>query len=61
LEAYGLVEYRERLEVEGLTLRTLQNLQVLIGDFNRDYKLRGMTEESIRRYVSSLKYLQDSL
>jgi integrase/recombinase XerD len=41
--------------VERLTLKTLQNPQALIGDFTRDCKLRGMTEESIRRYVSSLK------
>ena len=41
--------------MERLSLKTLQNLQALIGDFSRDCKLRGMTEESIRRYVSSLK------
>jgi len=27
----------------------------LIEDFSRDYRLRGMTGESVRRYASSLR------
>lgn len=41
--------------MERLTLKTLQNPQSLIEDFCKDCKLRGMTEESMRRYKSSLK------
>jgi len=41
--------------MERLTLKTLQIPQRLIEDFCKDCKLRGMTEESIRRYKSSLK------
>lgn len=41
--------------MERLTLKMLQNPQSLIEDFCRDCKLRGMTEESMRRYKSSLK------
>jgi integrase/recombinase XerD len=43
------------MEMERLTLKTLQIPQRLIEDFCKDCKLRGMTEESIRRYKSSLK------
>jgi integrase/recombinase XerD len=43
------------MEVERLTLKTLQSPQHFIENFCRDCKLRGMTEESIRRYKSSLK------
>ena len=43
------------MEMERLTLKMLQNPQSLIEDFCRDCKLRGMTEESMRRYKSSLK------
>jgi site-specific recombinase XerD len=41
--------------VEELTLKMLQNPLALIEDFGRDCRLRGMTEKSIRRYISSLK------
>ncbi|MEM4703589.1 MAG: phage integrase N-terminal SAM-like domain-containing protein, partial [Candidatus Bathyarchaeia archaeon] len=41
--------------MERLTLRTLQSPQRFIENFCRDCELRGMTEESIRRYKSSLK------
>jgi integrase/recombinase XerD len=43
------------MEMERLTLKTLQSPQSIIENFRRDCKLRGMTEESIRRYKSSLK------
>ncbi|RLI68598.1 MAG: recombinase [Candidatus Gerdarchaeota archaeon] len=43
------------MEMERLTLKMLQNPQSLIEDFCKDCKLRGMTEESVRRYKSSLK------
>ncbi|MGC8832379.1 MAG: tyrosine-type recombinase/integrase [Thermoproteota archaeon] len=43
------------MEMGGLSLKTLQNPSALIEDFRRDCRLRGMTAESIRRYVSSLK------
>jgi integrase/recombinase XerD len=43
------------MEMEKLTLKTPQSPQRLIENFCRDCKLRGMTEESIRRYKSSLK------
>jgi integrase/recombinase XerD len=43
------------MEMEKLTLKTLQSPNYLIENFCRDCKLRGMTEESIRRYKSSLK------
>ena len=35
-------------------MRQLQNLEALIANFCQDCRLRGMTEESIRRYRSSL-------
>jgi integrase/recombinase XerD len=47
--------------MEGLSLETLPNSMALINDFGRDCKLRGMTEESIRRYVSSLKIFTNYL
>jgi len=47
--------------VERLNLKTLQNPWALIDGFSRDCKLRGMTEESIRRYVSSLKIFMNFL
>jgi len=47
--------------VERLTLKTIQNPYDLIDGFSRDCKLRGMTEESIRRYVSSLKIFMNFL
>ncbi|MEM3693023.1 MAG: tyrosine-type recombinase/integrase [Candidatus Bathyarchaeia archaeon] len=40
--------------MDGLSLKTLQP-SALIEDFSRDCRLRGMTEESIRRYMSSLR------
>jgi len=42
------------MEMERLTLKTLQSPNYLIENFCRDCKLRSMTEESIRRYKSSL-------
>jgi integrase/recombinase XerD len=42
------------LEVERLSLKLLQDPRRLIEDFCKDCKLRGMTNESIRRYRSSL-------
>ena len=47
--------------MERLNLKTLQNPWALIDGFSRDCKLRGMTEESIRRYVSSLKIFMNFL
>jgi len=41
--------------VEGLKTSLLQEHTKLIEGFKRDCKLRGMTEESIRRYLSSVK------
>lgn len=43
------------MAVERLTLKTLQNPYDLIDGFSRDCRLRGMTAESVRRYVSSLR------
>jgi integrase/recombinase XerD len=49
--------------MERLTLKTLQNPMALIEEFSRDCKLRGMTAESVRGYVSSvrifLKFLEE--
>ncbi|MEM1666523.1 MAG: phage integrase N-terminal SAM-like domain-containing protein [Nitrososphaerota archaeon] len=42
-------------------MKTLQNSWVLVEGFSRDCRLRGMTEESIRRYVSSLKIFMEFL
>jgi integrase/recombinase XerD len=42
------------VEVETVSLTLLQAFDVLIEAFCKDCKLRGMTEESIRRYKSSL-------
>jgi len=47
--------------VERLNLKTLQNPYDLIDGSSRDCELRGMTEESIRRYVSSLKIFMNFL
>ncbi|MEM3798337.1 MAG: tyrosine-type recombinase/integrase [Candidatus Bathyarchaeia archaeon] len=47
--------------MDGLSLKTLQNSWVLVEGFSRDCRLRGMTEESIRRYVSSLKIFMEFL
>ncbi|MEM2241667.1 MAG: phage integrase N-terminal SAM-like domain-containing protein [Candidatus Bathyarchaeia archaeon] len=47
--------------MDGLSLKTLQNSWVLVEGFIRDCRLRGMTEESIRRYVSSLKIFMEFL
>ncbi|MEM2169589.1 MAG: tyrosine-type recombinase/integrase, partial [Candidatus Bathyarchaeia archaeon] len=41
--------------MEGLKTSLLQEHTKLIEGFKRDCKLRGMTEESIRRYLSSVK------
>jgi integrase/recombinase XerD len=41
--------------MEGLKLKQIQNEEALIENFCQDCRLRGMTEESIRRYRSSLK------
>ncbi|MEM2099663.1 MAG: tyrosine-type recombinase/integrase [Candidatus Bathyarchaeia archaeon] len=41
--------------MDELNLKTLQKPSVLIKAFSQDCRLRGMTEESIRRYISSLK------
>jgi integrase/recombinase XerD len=41
--------------VDWLSLKNLQNPWSLIEDFSQDCRLRGMTEESIRKYMSSLK------
>jgi len=41
--------------VDGLSLKTLTDSRRFIEDFCEDCKLRGMTEESIRRHRSSLK------
>lgn len=40
--------------MEGLSQRPARNLHGLIEDFCKDCKLRGMTDESTRRYKSSL-------
>lgn len=41
--------------MDGLTLKLARDPARLIGDFCKDCKLRGMTNESIRRYKSSLR------
>ena len=41
--------------MERLSLKTLQNPPALLEDFSRDCRLRGMTAESVRRYVSSVR------
>ncbi|MEM3881744.1 MAG: phage integrase N-terminal SAM-like domain-containing protein, partial [Candidatus Bathyarchaeia archaeon] len=41
--------------MDGLSLKTMQKPSALIEDFSRDCHLRGMTKESIRRYISSLR------
>jgi len=49
--------------MERLTVKTLQNPMALMEEFSKDCKLRGMTAESVRRYVSSvrifLKFLEE--
>jgi len=47
--------------VEELSLKLIQNSKMLIDRFCKDCKLRGMTEESIRRYRSSLLIFSDYL
>jgi len=42
------------MEVENVTLTLLQDVDVLIEAFCKDCTLRNMTEESVRRYRSSL-------
>ncbi len=41
--------------MDRLSLKTIQKPSALIEDFSRDCRLRGMTDESIRRYLSSLR------
>lgn len=41
--------------MEGLSVKTLGGHRDLIDGFGRDCRLRGMSEESVRRYVSSLR------
>lgn len=41
--------------MDRLSLKTLQKPSALIEDFGGDCRLRGMTNESIRRYLSSLR------
>ncbi|MEM3359594.1 MAG: tyrosine-type recombinase/integrase [Candidatus Bathyarchaeia archaeon] len=41
--------------MDGLSLKTMQKPSALIEDFSKDCHLRGMTKESIRRYISSLR------
>ncbi len=47
--------------MEELSLKLIQNSKMLIDRFCKDCKLRGMTEESIRRYRSSLLIFSDYL
>jgi integrase/recombinase XerD len=47
--------------VEELSLALIQDPKLLIKKFSEDCKLRGMTEESIRRYKSSLLVFSDYL
>jgi len=47
--------------VEGLSLKHIQDPKRLIEDFSKDCKLRGMTDESTRRYRSSLLIFADFL
>ncbi|MGB9914662.1 MAG: hypothetical protein ACPLIG_05040 [Candidatus Bathyarchaeales archaeon] len=41
--------------METLTVKALADPAVLLEGFRRDCHLRGMTEESTRRYLSSLR------
>jgi len=47
--------------VEELSLRFIKDSRMLIRRFGEDCKLRGMTEESVRRYRSSLLIFSDYL
>ena len=45
--------------MESMTLKLIQEFNVLIENFWKDCKLRGMTKESSRRYKSSLEIFAD--
>ncbi|MEM3881550.1 MAG: tyrosine-type recombinase/integrase [Candidatus Bathyarchaeia archaeon] len=47
--------------METIAVRALADPAVLLEGFSRDCRLRGMTEESTRRYLSSLKIFVDFL